>query len=123
MNKPNQIEKEHTIYLAPLQGFTDFVFRKAFDEIFHSVEAFFIPYISLKNEQILKKYEKEILPQNNPQKKVVPQVLPKDANEIIFLSKVLEDAGYNEINLNLGCPYPMVTNREKGAGLLPHPDK
>jgi tRNA-dihydrouridine synthase len=42
---------------------------------------------------------------------------------MLFLSKILEDKGYNEINLNLGCPYPMVTNRGKGAGLLPHPEK
>jgi len=41
----------------------------------------------------------------------------------LFLSKILEDKGFKEINLNLGCPYPMVTNRGKGAGLLSHPDK
>jgi tRNA-dihydrouridine synthase B len=111
------------IYLAPLQGFTDFVYRKAYSEIFQGIDAFFIPYISVKNNQVLKKYEKEILPENNPRNRVIPQVLVNTADEILFLSKILHDKGYNEINLNLGCPYPMVTNREKGAGLLPHPDK
>jgi tRNA-dihydrouridine synthase len=111
------------IYLAPLQGFTDFVYRKAYSEIFQGIDAFFIPYISEKNNQILKKYEKEIHPENNPQIRVIPQVLAGSADEMLFLSKILEDKGYKEINLNLGCPYPMVTNREKGAGLLPHPDK
>lgn len=112
-----------TIYLAPLQGFTDFVYRKAYSEIFQGIDAFFIPYISVKNNQILKKYEKEIHPENNPQIRVIPQVLAGSTDEMLFLSKILEDKGYKEINLNLGCPYPMVTNREKGAGLLPHPDK
>jgi tRNA-dihydrouridine synthase len=112
-----------TIYLAPLQGFTDFVYRKAYSEIFQGIDAFFIPYISVKNNQILKKYEKEIHPENNPQIRVIPQVLAGSADEMLFLSKILEDKGYKEINLNLGCPYPMVTNREKGAGLLPQPDK
>lgn len=111
------------IYLAPLQGFTDFVYRKAYAEIFHEVNAFFIPYISVKNDQVLKKYEKEILPVNNPQIRVIPQVLINSAQEMLLLSKLLENNGYKEINLNLGCPYPMVTNRGKGAGLLPHPDK
>jgi len=106
-----------------LQGFTDFVYRKAYSEIFQGIDAFFIPYISEKNNQILKKYEKEIHPENNPQIRVIPQVLAGSADEMLFLSKILEDNGYKEINLNLGCPYPMVTNREKGAGLLPHPDK
>lgn len=111
------------IYLAPIQGFTDFIYRKAYSEVFLNIDTFFIPYISLKNNQILKKYKKEILLQNNPQNKVVPQVLVKDETEILFLSKILQDSGYNEINLNLGCPYPMATNRGKGAGLLPYPEK
>lgn len=112
-----------TIYLAPLQGFTDFVYRKAYHEILQGIDAYFIPYISVKTNQILKKYEKEILPANNPQTRVIPQVLVNNAEEIILLAKILEDKGYSEINLNLGCPYPMVTNREMGAGLLPHPEK
>lgn len=111
------------IYLAPIQGFTDFIYRKAYSEVFYPVETFFIPYISVKDNQILKKHEKEILLQNNPQNRVIPQVLVKDEMELLFLSQILQDAGYNEVNLNLGCPYPMVTNRGKGAGLLPHPEK
>ncbi len=113
----------HLIYLAPLQGFTDYIYRKAFFEIFQGIDVFFIPYISVKNNQVLLKYEKEISPENNTQNKVIPQVLVNDSGEMLFLSKIIENYGYTEINLNLGCPYPMVTNREKGAGLLPHPDK
>lgn len=111
------------IYLAPIQGFTDFIYRKAYSKIFMDVDTYFIPYVSVKNNQILKKYEQEILLQNNPQKQVIPQVLVKDEGEMLYLSKTIQDFGYTEINLNLGCPYPMVTNRKKGAGLLPHPDK
>ncbi|MCK5536099.1 MAG: tRNA-dihydrouridine synthase family protein, partial [Bacteroidales bacterium] len=111
------------IYLAPIQGFTDFVYRKAYSLLFPEVDKYFIPYISVKNNQILKKYGNEILLQNNPQKYVIPQVLAKDENELVFLSELLKDAGYNEINFNLGCPFPMVTNRGKGAGLLPYPEK
>lgn len=111
------------LYLAPLQGFTDFVYRKVYSEVFPWINAFFIPYISLKNNEVVKKYRKEVLPENNPQKRVVPQVLVADPEEMVFLAAFLEDFGYKEINLNLGCPYPMVTNRGMGAGLLPHPEK
>ena len=116
-------QNNYTIYLAPLQGFTDFVYRKAYAEFFRGIDTFFIPYISVKNNLVLKKYEKEILLINNPQSNVIPQVLVNNSDEILFLSKILEYNGYREINLNLGCPYPMVTNREMGSGLLPHPDK
>ncbi len=111
------------LYLAPLQGFTDFIYRKAFAETFGGIDAFFIPYITFKGGEILKKYEKEILPENNLQVPVIPQVLVSNGQEIIKLSNMLAALGYTKINLNLGCPYPMVTNRRKGAGLLPFPEE
>ena len=122
MQEPVQ-QNNTTVYLAPLQGFTDFIYRKAYSETFQGTDVYFVPYISVKNNLILRKYENEILPENNRQLRVVPQVLANTAEEMLFLADILKNKGYNEINLNLGCPYPMVTNREKGAGLLPHPDK
>ena len=109
------------IYLAPIQGFTHYIYRQAFAEIFTGVDAFFIPYITLKNGELIQKYEKEILPVNNPQARVIPQVLANNGQELFRLSQRLSELGYTALNLNLGCPYPMVTNRKKGAGLLPFP--
>ena len=110
------------IYMAPLQGFTDYIYRKIYSENFGGIDTYFIPYISLKNGSCLKKHLKEILPGNNQQNSVVPQVLIKNEEELNQLSALLVEYGYNEININLGCPYPMVTNRGKGSGLLPFPD-
>jgi len=110
------------IYLAPLQGFTDFVYRNAYAAVFRSVDAFYIPYITTKGSQVLRKYEKEVLPENNAHGKSVPQVLAKDEEELFELCTLLRDFGYTEINLNLGCPYPMVTNRGKGSKLLTEPE-
>ena len=111
------------IYMAPLQGFTDYVYRASYAKVFNTADAYFIPYISVKNNAILNKYSREILPENNTQNRVVPQILAKDSAEFEFLKNVLADQGYSEFNLNLGCPYPMVTNRGKGSGLLPFPDE
>lgn len=118
----NLLKLAHSkIYLAPLQGFTDYIYRKNHSLVFSGVDKFFIPYISIKNNTILKKYEKEIFLQNNP-KNAIPQVLVKDSKEMILLSELLKNQGYTELNLNLGCPYPMVTNQGRGAGILPNPD-
>ena len=111
------------IYLAPLQGFTDYVYRASYAKVFNAVDAYFVPYISLKNNTIPNKYIREILPENNGQNRVVPQILAKDATEFKFLENILVENGYSEFNLNLGCPYPMVTNRGKGSGLLPFPNE
>ncbi|WP_163324878.1 tRNA dihydrouridine synthase [Draconibacterium mangrovi] len=114
---------EAKIYMAPLQGFTDYVYRASYAKVFNTVDAYFIPYISVKNDTIPNKYMREILPENNTQSSVVPQILAKDAAEFDFLKNILTDHGYNEFNLNLGCPYPMVTNRGRGSGLLPFPEE
>ena len=111
------------IYLAPVQGFTDFVYRRAYGRTFYGIDTFYIPYITLKNGKLLKKYEKEVLPENNPQLRIIPQVLANSGQELLYLSEFLVKIGYSSVNLNLGCPYPMVTNRRKGAGLLPFPEE
>nr|WP_319270855.1 tRNA-dihydrouridine synthase family protein [uncultured Draconibacterium sp.] len=111
------------IYLAPLQGFTDYVYRASYAKVFNAIDTYFIPYISLKNNTIPNKYIREILPGNNEQSRVVPQILAKDAAEFKVLENILVENSYSEFNLNLGCPYPMVTNRRKGSGLLPFPDE
>lgn len=111
------------IYFAPLQGFTDYIYRRSFAQIFTSIDAFFVPYIALKGESVKPGYVKEIEPDHNPKARVVPQVLVKDSKELLHAVKIIADKGYREVNLNVGCPYPMVTKRGKGAGLLPYPNK
>ncbi len=110
------------IYLAPLQGFTDFVYRKAYASTFSGIDEFFIPYITVQHGEVAEKYERELLSENNPPT-TIPQILPKDPGEAAFLIAHLRKFGYSEVNLNLGCPYPMATKRGRGAGLLPHPEK
>ena len=111
------------ISMAPLQGFTDYVYRKIYSDNFRGVHSYFIPYISIKNGVCLKKHLREVLPENNLQDNVVPQVLIKNEEELNQLVALLKEYRYGEININLGCPYPMVTKRGKGAGLLPFPEK
>ncbi len=109
------------IYLAPLQGFTDVLYRKAFADMFDGIDKYFIPYVTVQHSKLLPKYEREIRPGNNLYGNVVPQILVKDEEEMIFLVDILKNYGYAEINLNLGCPYPMVTRRGRGAALLANP--
>jgi len=111
------------IYQAPLQGFTDFDFRKALAESFGGVDKFFIPYLSYgKGREIKKSQMREVFPENNGSLPVVPQVLFSDKAELFDLVTILIDYGYQEINLNLGCPYPMATNKGRGAAWLEKPE-
>lgn len=111
------------IYQAPLQGFTDYNYRNVFHEVFGGVSKYFIPYLSYgKGKGIKKSQIKEILPENNKALPAIPQVLFSEATELFELVSILIDNGYSEINLNLGCPYPMATNRGRGAAWLEKPE-
>jgi tRNA-dihydrouridine synthase len=108
------------IYLAPLQEFTDAVYRKAHAEIFSNVDKYFTPYLVRQNDGTIKKsHQRDV--QANVKIPLVPQILAGNAEDFIYIARFLMDCGYNEINWNLGCPYPMVTNKGMGSGLLTSP--
>jgi len=113
-----------TLLSSPLQGFTDFRFRNAFHHYFGGIDTFYSPYIRLNGKLIVKPaYERDILPKNNSTLHVIPQIMTNDADEFLFVAKYVQDLGYNELNWNLGCPYPMVTNRGMGSGLIKEVDR
>jgi len=59
-------------------------------------------------------YQRDILPENNSELNLIPQIMTNDAEEFLFVAKYVQSLGYNELNWNLGCPYPMVTKRCMG---------
>lgn len=118
------IEKNNTLYFAPIQESTDFVYRSAFAMAFGNVDKYFAPYIIRQNDGTIKKsHLRDIAPENNPGYMLIPQVMAGNTEDFLYLTKTLADLGYDEINWNLGCPYPMVTNKGLGSGLLPSTDK
>lgn len=112
------------ISLAPMQGYTDYHYRNALYKTIGGVDKFYIPYLRYENDKsIRKKHLNEVLPENNTVNYLVPQILVNNATDFLNLTLYLQDLGYSEINWNLGCPYPMVTNRKLGAGLIPYPEE
>ena len=53
---------------------------------------------------IMKKELRDILPENNQVKELVPQILTSDPVRFVETAKALAEYGYEEVNLNLGCP-------------------
>lgn len=113
------------IYFAPLEGITGYVFRNAYAKYYGGVDKYFTPFISPHTKKLMDTREKrDILPENNQGLNIVPQVLTNQAEDLIDLAKQLhEDYGYEEINLNLGCPSKTVTTKGKGSGFLEHPER
>ena len=115
---------DYTLLSSPLQGFTDFRFRNAQNKLFGGIDTFYSPYIRLNGKMVIKpSYERDLLPENNLDLEVIPQVITNDADEFLFVAKYVQELGYKELNWNLGCPYPMVTKSGMGSGLIANPDK
>ena len=108
------------IYFAPLEGITGYVFRNAYEKYYGGIDKYFTPFISPHTKKLMDSREKrDILPENNKGLNIVPQVLTNKAEDLIDLANQLHDEyGYEEINLNLGCPSKTVTTKGKGSGLL-----
>ena len=111
------------IHAAPLQGLTDYRFRNSFAQLFSAVDYFYAPYIRLSSKKEIKKINiRDISPKNNVGNTLIPQVLTNNSEDFLLVAKHIEETGYKELNWNLGCPYPMVTKKGMGAGILNKPD-
>ncbi|MDX1653198.1 MAG: tRNA-dihydrouridine synthase family protein [Brumimicrobium sp.] len=114
----------HVLISSPLQSFTEHRFRNTFDKYFGGIDVFYAPYIRLNGKREIKNnYERDLLPKNNTVENLIPQVMTNDAEEFLFVADYVQNLGYNELNWNLGCPYPMVTKKCMGSGLISEVDR
>ena len=109
--------------LAPLHGVSNRVYRNAFVRHFPDFDSAMAPFILSVDAATMKaSHYKDLAPEYNTRIPIIPQILSGKAADFIGTARVLANLGYGEINWNLACPYPMVTRKKRGAGLLPHPD-
>ncbi len=112
------------IYLAPMEGITTWVYRKAHAEVYGALDKYFIPFLETHEKRDFKTRElQEIIPEHNEGIRAVPQILTKCAEGFIRAARALQNFGYDEINLNLGCPSRTVVSRGRGAGFLAFPEE
>ncbi len=108
------------LYFAPLDGVTGFIYRNAFAEFFGGPDKYFAPFISPCHNPKLKGREiKDLLPENNSKKvNLVPQIMANNAEFFVKGARQIADMGYEEVNLNAGCPSGTVVPKGRGAGFL-----
>lgn len=109
-------------YVAPMEGLTTWLWRRVHAEIFGMADKYFTPFLSPNaNASFQTKELREI--EHSAPLPVVPQILTARAEHFIWAAQELAERGYEEINLNVGCPAGTVTAKHKGAGLLRHGDE
>ncbi len=119
MNQPQPF-----LYLAPIRGLTDALFRDTLANHFGGFDAAVAPFITPQKKSLYEdKMIRDVLPENNTKLPVVPQLLHTDPEDFLVLAHRLAGLGYTHINWNLGCPAPMVARKKRGSGLLPYPEE
>ncbi len=110
-------------YLAPLQSYTTAFYRCAHANTFGQMDKYFTPFFEQKQEKLKKQdLSPELDAHLNSNLNVIPQVATNDGHFLIDFTNKAEALGYKEININMGCPFPMLVKRQKGGGLLAHPE-
>ncbi len=117
---------EFKLMAAPLQGYTEAPFRHFHAEIYGAESyglTYFSPFLRLEKGVVRPRDIRDVTSDLNSNHRLIPQLICRDADEFRLLTGTLVGAGYNMIDLNMGCPFVPQVKKGRGAGLLLHPDK
>ena len=110
-------QKKYKIHFAPVQGHTDWTYRNLHEKHFGSVDAYYTPFIRVEKGDSFRD------PELNTVQRLIPQVLGGDPMELDVSLEMLEERGYTGVDINMGCPFPMIARRGKGAAVLSEPER
>ena len=112
------------IHFAPIQGVTDRLYRNLHKKYFGGVDFYYTPFIRVEHgNEFRTKDLRDISLENEQVKNLIPQILGGDVEEMKMMLNMLREQGFHEVNINLGCPFPMIVRKGKGAGILAYPEK
>lgn len=114
---------DYKIHFAPLQGYTDAVYREAHSRIFGGVENYYTPFVRLEKEGFRNKELRDIAPEHNQDVSVIPQLIAATPDEFRRIAAFFREKGYRQADINMGCPFPMQARLHRGAGILPYKEE
>lgn len=112
------------LLFAPLEGITNYVYRNTHNEMFGNLDEYYSPFITpSEDDKVNRKGLNDIIPENNPNIVIKPQVLTNSGEAFLKFTEKIKNVGYDEVNLNFGCPSQTVVKKGKGSGILKDPYK
>lgn len=103
------------IHFAPVQGHTDAAYRHFHTSRYLGADEYYTPFIRLEHGEVRKKDINDLHSEISKEDKVVPQVIFKNEEELSALVDYLASEGYDRIDINMGCPFPLQTAKGRGA--------
>lgn len=111
------------IHFAPLQGYTEVFYRNAHATCFGGVDTYYTPFVRLEKGSFRRRDVRGIEPENNLVPHLIPQLIAPTFEKAETILKLFIEKGYREVDINLGCPFPMLAKRHNGSGILPYPEE
>lgn len=105
-------------YAAPMEGLTARAWRTVHHKYFPGADKYYTPFLSVTADYTFRDRElRELLPLEKGYA-IVPQLLTKNAEDFLRGAEELFAMGFEEVNLNIGCPSGTVVAKGKGSGML-----
>ena len=109
--------QEPLLALAPMQDVTDRAFWQLITR-YGGADVYYTEYFRVHPDSHLEKWILESVIENPTGKPVVAQMIGNDIPSLVRGAKELQEHAVAAIDLNLGCPAPIVYRKCAGGGLL-----
>ena len=108
-----------------MEGITGYTFRNVHHHCYPGMDRYFTPFISPNQHHAVNpKEHRDVTREHNEAIPLIPQILTNKPELFLATAKELKETyGYQEVNLNLGCPSKTVVSKGKGSGFLADPYK
>lgn len=112
------------LWLAPLHGITSRTFRNTLCRHFGGIGFFMAPFLPAQPAgKFRPRVWQDIQPDLNSAIHLTPQLMGNRPDAFVETMIMLnEQFGYEDFNINIGCPSSPVLRHTRGCGLMPHPD-
>ncbi|MEO7098434.1 MAG: tRNA-dihydrouridine synthase family protein [Luteolibacter sp.] len=109
------------LVLAPMQDVTDLPFMRVLARR-GAPDWFVTEYFRVHPESCLNRYILRSIVENETGRPVFAQMIGRDLSSLVRTAKELAKHPIAGIDLNLGCPAPIVCRKDAGGGLLRNPE-
>ncbi|HEV3273151.1 MAG TPA: tRNA-dihydrouridine synthase family protein [Candidatus Methylacidiphilales bacterium] len=110
------------LILAPMQDITDLPFWRVMSS-YGGPDVYYTEYFRVHRDSRPEKYILRSIEENPDGKPVIAQMIGQDIDALRRTALDLQRRKIAGIDINLGCPAPIVCKKEAGGGLLRHPEK
>ncbi len=110
------------LILAPMQDITDLAFWRVLSR-YGGPDVYYTEYFRVHRDSRPEKYILRSIDENPNGKPIIAQMIGQDVEALQRTAIELQKRKIVGIDLNFGCPAPIVCRKDAGGGLFRHPEK